>query len=169
MISDRLIPMLDSTNSLKNNQNLESAAECGFFDSWFLRREMAIAFSFVRSTSAIAIYFTHVTRRPQSIPVCFERCGGDPDLFPKLTRGTAAIAIYFCQLPYTGSSNAYIAFEILVCLSVEYFSIIIIDATYQFCYILMSLRLNIYAKLLSLPHTILCDKSRLLLFLYVLN
>lgn len=74
--------------------------------------------------STVAVYFRHVTSDGKN-------------------------TIYFCRPLYMESSGAYIAIEFIVCLSIYYFStIIIILATYH---ILISLSQNILVNLLSLP------------------
>lgn len=101
MICDRTIPMLDSTNSWQNNQNLSwIGCRMWILWLWFLRREMAIAFSFVKSTSAIAIYFALVTRRPQSITAgsvaaYMKRRSWHFNLFPYVLSDVAGIPIFF--------------------------------------------------------------------------
>lgn len=72
-----------------------------------------------------------------------------------------------CMLPTPTQSRsaALLAHPSLECLSIYYCTTIIVLATYCFCYILISLKLKIRVKLLRLLPTILCDESRLLLFL----
>lgn len=76
-----------------------------------------------------------------------------------------AIVIYLRQLPQTGVSSTYIAIEFLICLPYLPFKNSNYFATYWFCYILISVSLQIAVKLLSLSLTILGDKIRLLFFL----
>lgn len=90
---------------------------------WFLRWEITIASSGVRSTAAVTIYFRRCSSRireaatliSQSISTYFEWCCGGSDLFS--------------QLPHTKRRGSYIAIEIWVCLSICYFTKITILAT----------------------------------------
>lgn len=73
--------------------------------------------------------------------------GGDHDLF--------------LQPPHKKGSSAI---EFLVCLSMNYYTTIIVLATYRFCYTSISLNLQTLVEFKSPPPTILCDESRPLIF-----
>lgn len=140
----------DFTDSWQKNRNRELAAECQFHNGW-----MTIAPSVLGTTVAIAINFRLVTRGD----------GAEIVVFSHVLSNLLGITIYYHRLIHKGTGSPYLhRYKVLGLFAYLLLHIIIIWATYQFCYIWICLSLQHLVKLIVLPLNTL-----LLSFLFLLN